>query len=86
VVVRVGFRRHIQTASTGTSYHVKFVDDIWTACTVNMNDVQGRARCSCVRKNFLKANEGSLGVLAASANVHVDRGAVACGGTGMTCN
>jgi hypothetical protein len=43
-----------------------------------MNDVQGRARCDCVRKNFLKAGEGPLlPIPAASANVHVDRSTVA---------
>jgi hypothetical protein len=42
-----------------------------------MNDVECRSRCRCVGKNFLKAAEGPVRVLAASANVHVDRSTVA---------
>jgi hypothetical protein len=53
-----GLRRDIQPASTGTSYHIKFVNDIWTAGALDMNDVECRSRCRCVRKNFLKAAEG----------------------------
>jgi hypothetical protein len=76
-IVWIGLCRNIQPARTGTSYHVKFVTDIRTACAVDMNDVECRSRCRCVGKNFLKAAEGPVRVLAASANVHVDRSTVA---------
>src|SRR5262249_55977133 len=68
--------RYIQTASTGTAYHVKFVNDIWTACAVDVNNMERRSRRGRVGKHFLKAAEGPI-VLAARANVHMDGSSVA---------